>query len=919
MFILSCQSGPKLITKSYPAKLNPGFKTLKQEIIPRAGRKTIGNIAVNFKPNLMKMTCLTGLSLLFIYDSAAQLNEHFTDGDMTANPSWSGTAASWSVNPGLQLQSANTTANSTFYLCTPVTLPMQTEWTFYTRLDFNPSSVNYTDVFLTASAADLTAAGTTGYFVRIGNTDDEVSLYRKDPSGTVKLIDGVNGILNNSSNSLLTRVTRTTTGQWQLLRDLSATGNNYFPEGTVQDVTYTGSAFFGILVRQSTTGFTQKHFFDDIVIQPYLPDTSPPAVVTADAVSGNMVDLLFNEAVDPASVQTIANYFTDHGIGIPQSATRDNSNPALVHLLFAAVLPAGVTCTMNINGIKDIAGNVLNNGTATFSYYQPRRYDVVIDELMADPSPAVTLPEQEWLELRNTATSAINLQGWKICDASGCSAGLPALWLKPDSLLVLCSTAALPSLQGLGRVAPVAGFPSLDNTGESIWLTDAAGQLIHSVTYSDAWYRNELKKQGGWSLEMIDPHNPCTGAGNWMASTSLAGATPGIRNAADSINKDDTGPVLWKAYADDSLHMTLFFDGPLDSLSASQTNHYTISNGIGQPQSCQVLFPAFKQVSVLLAQPLLPGKVYEATVSGITDCTGNPVENENRVRVALASVADSMDVVINEVLFNPYPGGVDYVELYNRGKKIVDLASLYLANRNSAGQVSNIAQVSAERQLLFPGDYVLLCSDPVLVNKYYISTNPKSFVKVSGMPSYNDDEGDVVLLNRQGQVIDELVYDENWHFALLSDPEGVALERIDPGAPTQNRENWHSAATHTGYGTPGYKNSQYRINEEVQGTIEVQPTVISPDNDGVDDFATISYRFPSPGYVATITVFDASGLPVHFLQRNALCGSSGYFRWDGLNEKGQRLLPGLYILLTEVFNLDGKKKKMKNVIAVGSK
>ncbi|MBK7123610.1 MAG: hypothetical protein IPH68_12845 [Chitinophagaceae bacterium] len=45
---------------------------------------------------------------------------------------------------------------------------------------------------------------------------------------------------------------------------------------------------------------------------------------------------------------------------------------------------------------------------------------------------------------------------------------------------------------------------------------------------------------------------------------------------------------------------------------------------------------------------------------------------------------------------------------------------------------------------------------------------------------------------------------------------------------------------------------------------------ISPDNDGMDDFATIRYHFPSPGYVSQYQHFDANGRLVRYLRRNAL-------------------------------------------------
>ena len=240
-----------------------------------------------------------------------------------------------------------------------------------------------------------------------------------------------------------------------------------------------------------------------------------------------------------------------------------------------------------------------------------------------------------------------------------------------------------------------------------------------------------------------------------------------------------------------------------------------------------------------------------------------------------------MDIVINEIIYNPKPSGVDYVELYNRSQKIIDLSHVYIANRNSSNVISSIQQVTAESILLFPKDFMVLTTDPVAVKNQYITTNPDAFITVSNMPSFSDDAGDVIILNGQGNIVDEVDYSDKWQFPLISNTEGVSLERIDyDGASVQS--NFHSAATSVGYGTPGYKNSQYRLDEDVPGTITVTPDIFSPDNDGTDDFATINYSFPSPGYVANITIFDASGRAVRYLEKNALSGIKGYYRWDGL-------------------------------------
>ncbi|MEO7265587.1 MAG: Ig-like domain-containing protein, partial [Ferruginibacter sp.] len=287
--------------------------------------------------------------------ASAQFTDNFSDGNFTSNPTWVGNTADWIVNPALQLQSNNIVANANFYLSTANAMATVAQWDFYCQITFNPSGANYIDVYLTASASNVTLATTTGYFVRIGDTQDEISLYRKDANvAAVKIIDGIDGILNTSNNIMRIRVTRNAANQWNLQRDITGSGNNYLSEGTSNDVTYLTSAFFGIWVRQSTASFFQRHFFDDFEVKTFVPDVTPPAIVSATAITANTLDILFNEPVDFNSSQAIANYVVSNGIGSPSSAVRDVANTSLVHLTFATNFPVRTNLTITINGVKDL-------------------------------------------------------------------------------------------------------------------------------------------------------------------------------------------------------------------------------------------------------------------------------------------------------------------------------------------------------------------------------------------------------------------------------------------------------------------------------------------------------------------------------------------------------------------------------------
>jgi Lamin Tail Domain/CHU_C Type IX secretion signal domain/Bacterial Ig-like domain len=863
----------------------------------------------------MRKLLLLIFAIATIKMANAQINENFADGNFTTAPAWGGGVADFIVNPSLQLQSNNTVANSAYYLSTASTLATTAQWEFYCNLTFNTSSTNYVDVFLTASAADLTLNTTTGYFVRLGNTADEIALYKKDGTGAVtKIIDGVDGILNTSNNTLKIKVTRTSANLFTLSRDITGTGNSFVAEGTVTDATYNTSAFFGFLIRQSTASFFQRHFFDDILVQNFVPDITPPAITSVSAISATMVDVLFNEPVDLTSSQIASNYSVSNGLGASTSAVRDAANPALVHLTFGNNLPIRTNLTLTVNAVADLNANTLNNGTKIFSYFVPLAYDIVISEIMADPTPVVGLPTNEWLELKNTTTFDINLQNYKLGKPTGESGAMPNYILPAGAQVIVSTGSAVAAMTPFGATIAVTSFPSLNNDADNIYLRANTGLIMHSVNYTDDWYQNALKKDGGWTLEMIDPKNPCTGMSNWKASINPAGGTPAATNSVNAANSDAIAPRLQRAFTTNANTIVLVFNEPVDSANAAVTSKYTISDGLAV-SAVLPLSPNFTRVQLSTTAAMQLNKVYTVTVNAVTDCSGNAIDAAKTARVGLADNLDTGDIVINEILFNPKPNANDFVELYNKSNKIVNLKNLYITNRSSTGALGTIYQATTDNYLFFPGDYIVLTEKAQLVTANYIAKNMEAFIEMPTLPSFNDDEGNCIILNQQGRVIDDLAYSEKWHFALIADEEGVSLERVNPSQLTV-KNNFYSAATSVGYATPTYKNSQFLVTEQPQGEIKTIPAVVSPDGDGIDDFATIQYNFAEPGYIANISIFDAAGRPIRRLEQSALCGLTGSFRWDGLGDKRQKLAQGTYIIYTEVLNLTGKTKKFKNVIVL---
>lgn len=862
---------------------------------------------------------ITYYSFLFFFSfcAHAQVTDNFSDGDFTSNPTWTGNDTSFEVLNG-QLHSIDSNTNSTFYLSTPSSLASNVQWEIWTRLAFNTSSQNYVDVYLISDVANLKSTNINGYFVRIGNTADEVALYVQTGATSTKIIDGTDGILNSSNNILKIRVTRNAANLWTLERDVSGTGNSYVTEGTVTNTAVLSSSFFGIFIKQSTPSFFGKHYFDDISVTAIQADTIPPIISSISVISQNQLDVYFNEAVEQTSAENPSNYLVNNGIGAPVSATRNGNNFNLVHLAFSANFISTNSYTLSIIGVQDNSGNAIVSANGTFFYFVPQRNDVQINEILADINPIPnSIPPYEYIELYNRSIFPINLNGWKLSDATS-TVTLPSITILPDSFYIITSVTGALAFSSYGAAAGISSFPSLNDTGDDLVLRNANGNIISTVLYKSDWYADVVKDDGGWSLEQIDPNNPCGGKNNWKASADSRGGTPGKTNSVNASNPDVIPPVLIRASVIAPDTIEAFFSEPIDSVTMAILSHYVIDNGISMPIHANPVEPEYMSVKLSLGSQLSPGIIYTLMASSsIKDCSGNLL-GKNTVRFGLAQSVDHYDLVINEILFDPKEGGVEWIEIYNRSSKIIDLKEMLLCSRDNSGSFSDISPIAPKGFLVFPQDYVVLSTNQTLIKAQYATTNPEGFIDMKSFPSLNNDSDAVVLINFSQLVIDEVKYHSHWHLPLLNETKGVSLERINYDSPAQNKNNWHSAAESVGGATPAYKNSQH-IYGEPGNEVTVFPEIFSPDNDGYNDVLAISYSFDTPGMIGNVQIYDSRGRLIKNLIRNELLAVSGIFYWDGITDDKTKARIGIYIIWMEAFDDKGNVRRYKKTCVVGGK
>jgi hypothetical protein len=544
------------------------------------------------------------------------------------------------------------------------------------------------------------------------------------------------------------------------------------------------------------------------------------------------------------------------------------------------------------------------------------RYDVLITEIFADPLPVVGLPGSEYIELKNRSGRIINLDKWRLTDGSSTAQISGTQLLQPDSQVIVCSRSQAADFTGWGRVIGMSSFPSLDNGNDQLVLLSPEGRTIHAVAYDLSWYQNVLKSEGGWSLEMIDTGLPCHASENWSASTDPSGGSPGRPNSIRGNRSDLQSPRLLRSFTKDSLTIVAVFSEPLDSLTASSSGRYAMDHDMGNPAAAEPVTPIFDKVILKFSKPMQERTIYTLNVNGVRDCAGNAMALSEETNAGLPRPAAPGQLRINEVMFNPRNGGTDHIELLNAGPGIIDASKLFLANRNASNILSNLKRCREEPFLIFPGDHPTFTADRFATMRDYFVKQPSLLIGMASLPSYPDDAGTVVVVDESGRELDEFSYKDTYHFPLLSIREGVSLERIDPKSPSNDPSNWHSASTDAGYGTPTGRNSQFASGDTVLGNIHVTPNVFSPDQDGFNDILIVEYRFPSQGYSCSVILFDQGGRPVRYLARNALCGNTGQFKWNGLDERDKRLAAGVYYVVAEAFNLEGKRRVWRKAVAM---
>ncbi|MEM7548421.1 MAG: lamin tail domain-containing protein [Bacteroidota bacterium] len=542
-------------------------------------------------------------------------------------------------------------------------------------------------------------------------------------------------------------------------------------------------------------------------------DTDAPDLVSVLVNSQSQLELLFSEPIDESSGINSANYIVNNGFGNPDEVLIQEENTVLLN--FDNVFQDQIENILTVNSIQDLSGNVLNQQEIAFTYFEPfapNFRDIVINEIMADPSGERSLPAIEYMELFNASNRSIDLAGWRIEGVTPSDSELESFILNPSSYVVLVESGS-ESLFDLDNVISWGGLGALTNSGETLTLVSPNGIRVDSVVYTNA--------QDGISFEQANPFLLCSDFEfNFSLSESEFGGTPGAENSLFNTIPDANEPELEQLLLETPSQLLLEFNEPMDINSILDEDNYVTTLSVIDIELINIRTIRIRFVSELSREELST-----ITIERVSDCSGNEITSEDFI-FGLPSSPSFLDLLITEIMADPGLSDSDlpdaeYLEIVNKSSSIISLENVALADAISSAELPNINLLPMERIIL---------SSTSNIEAFSLFGN---VIGVSGFPSLNN-SGDQISLAFEDEIIHSVSYNINWYDDLIRSQGGFSLEMIDENNPCGEDANWTSSLNDNG-GTPGMENA---VNEP-------NPDSMSPKLLGVvpTSFSSIELRF----------------------------------------------------------------------------
>lgn len=828
---------------------------------------------------------------------AQGFRDDFSDNNLTQNPTWSGNRTDFDVSGGwLNL---NARQPSHVWLSTPAPVQDSAVWTFALWTALSPSQANYTRIVLASDTADLSAAYS-GWHIQVGQagSQDGLDLYRIRQGQRTLVYSFGPGLFANPFHIDSIRIVRSTSGFWKAGALIPARG--WVELGSVQDLAPLSGRYFG-LEAECTSSFQSFYWhWDRIQVVPGGSITSPQQLASA-ACAGKCLYVLPPLKAKPGPGATAL------ADGQPVNLIF-NLQPDGRYLARLSA-PVGTPATdssrrflLQLSGWQDSLGlGIVPQNFACRCLPEATRLELT--ELKAGqggPSGQPVLPE--FLELHNPADHAVWLEDLTVRDAAFTVRSLPADSLAANAYRIYTNPAQTAVFRSVG-VENVTGtpLPSLNDDGDLIQIS-LQGRGVDSLAYTPAFWARTADI-AAFSLERGPTCLPHEG---WYPSRAELGATPGKSPTYNWSQDTSLAPRLvgvTPVGADLRLHLNPAPAYGAGLTAASLSSEPPLPGGYLNWRDSSLYYTA---------APLLDStQSYRLRLGGIPGCGGSTLPSILVFSQPVA--ADSGRLVLNELLYDPLPGGQAFVEVYNPGSRWVSLAGLGLASLRSPW--ADTVWLAADVPPLEPKGYRWLAREARYVTQAYPKAVAAAYLACR-LPPFDNDGGRLLLLKPDGTRIDALTYGPDLHTPGIAKTEGVSLERVSATLPAGAAGNWQSCAAQPP-ATPGYLNSQtLPPGTNPGGGLVADPQAFSPDADGYQDVTALSAGDLPAGTVGRVSVYDPAGNLIRRLSPQAATGPALLAVWDGRTDDGAKAGAGIYVVLAEFFHPSRTLQPRKTVVGI---
>jgi hypothetical protein len=272
-------------------------------------------------------------------------------------------------------------------------------------------------------------------------------------------------------------------------------------------------------------------------------------------------------------------------------------------------------------------------------------------------------------------------------------------------------------------------------------------------------------------------------------------------------------------------------------------------------------------------------------------------------------------IVVNEIMFDPETDNSEFIEFQNISSDSINIGGWRIEDEKG-----NFYKLSETGFVVSPNEFYILAADSIILKKYpeLLAFSNISIANESSLGFTNTGEL-IQIKNIFGSSIDSIIYSDKWHNKNIVNTNNRSIERINPNIDGNLSSNWSTSVAVSG-ATPGKQNSIFTTNTNTVANISVLPNPFSPDNDGFEDFTIINYNLSQAISQTRIKIFDSKGRLIRTLNNNQASGQLGSVVFNGLDDDGNPLRIGIYIVYLEAMNeASAVIDKLKTVVVIARK